>query len=103
MNPPDRSGGAGCAWAWQRWVGAISTAVGIGASLSQVIAGSIVHHFGFNVGFLFLAAVASAALGILYFFMPETRDKGNRTARLNERAGAREVTASSHIRSEVLD
>jgi predicted MFS family arabinose efflux permease len=58
-------------------LGAISTAVGIGASLSQVIAGSIVHHFGSNVGFLFLAAVASAALGILYFFMPETVDKGS--------------------------
>ena len=56
-------------------LGAISTAVGIGASLSQVIAGSIVHHFGSNAGFLFLAAVASAAFGILYFFMPETRDK----------------------------
>ena len=56
-------------------LGAISTAVGIGASLSQVIAGSIVHHLGSNAGFLFLAAVASAAFGILYFFMPETRDK----------------------------
>jgi MFS family permease len=56
-------------------LGAISTAVGIGASLSQTIAGSIVHHFGSNAGFLFLAAVALAAFGILYFFMPETRDK----------------------------
>ncbi len=56
-------------------LGAISTAVGIGASLSQVIAGSIVHHFGSNAGFLFLAAVATTALGILYFFMPETRDQ----------------------------
>ena len=56
-------------------LGAISTAVGVGASLSQVIAGSIVHHLGSNAGFLFLAAVASAAFGILYFFMPETRDK----------------------------
>jgi predicted MFS family arabinose efflux permease len=56
-------------------LGAISTAVGIGASLSQVIAGSIVHHFGFTAGFLFLAAVALAAFGILYLFMPETRDK----------------------------
>jgi MFS family permease len=55
--------------------GAVGTAVGIGASLSQVIAGSIVHHFGSNAGFLFLAAVASAAFGILFFFMPETRDK----------------------------
>ena len=56
-------------------LGAIGTAVGIGASLSQVIAGSIVHHFGSSAGFLFLAAVAAAAFGILYFFMPETRDK----------------------------
>jgi MFS family permease len=56
-------------------LGAISTAVGIGASLSQVIAGSIVHHFGYNAGFLFLAAIAAGAFGILYFFMPETRDQ----------------------------
>jgi predicted MFS family arabinose efflux permease len=53
-------------------LGAISTAVGIGAALSQVIAGSIVHHAGYRAGFLFLAGVASAALAILYFFMPET-------------------------------
>jgi predicted MFS family arabinose efflux permease len=56
-------------------LGIIGTAVGIGASLSQVIAGSIVHHFGSTAGFLFLAAVASAAFVILYFFMSETRDK----------------------------
>ena len=60
-------------------LGAISTAVSIGASLSQVIAGSIVHHSGFNAGFLFLAAVATVALGILHFFMPETRDKQTRS------------------------
>lgn len=56
-------------------LGAISTAVGIGAALSQTIAGTIVHHFSFNAGFLFLAAIAALAFGILYFFMPETRDK----------------------------
>jgi predicted MFS family arabinose efflux permease len=56
-------------------LGAISTAVGIGASLSQVIAGAIVHHFGFNTGFLFLGGIALVALGIFYFFMPETRDQ----------------------------
>ena len=57
-------------------LGAISTAVGIGASLSQVIAGSLVHHWGSRVGFLFLAAVATVALAVLYFFMPETREEG---------------------------
>ena len=55
-------------------LGAITTAVGIGAALSQIIAGSIVHHIGFRAGFLFLAGVASAALAILYFFMPETQN-----------------------------
>jgi predicted MFS family arabinose efflux permease len=55
-------------------LGAITTAVGIGAALSQVIAGSIVHHAGFDTGFLFLAAVALAAFAILYLFMPETRN-----------------------------
>ena len=56
-------------------LGAISTAVGIGASLSQVIAGSIVHHFGSSAGFLILAAVAAAAFGILYLCLAETRDQ----------------------------
>jgi predicted MFS family arabinose efflux permease len=61
-------------------LGAISTAVGIGAALSQVIAGAIVNHFGFNAGFLFLASVAGVAFFILYCFMPETRDKPFRTS-----------------------
>jgi MFS family permease len=56
-------------------LGAISTAVGIGAALSQVIAGTIVHHSSFNAGFLFLAAIAAIAFSTLYFFMPETREK----------------------------
>jgi predicted MFS family arabinose efflux permease len=55
-------------------LGAFSAAVGIGTSLSQVIAGSIVHNFGFNTGFIFLALVASAAFGILFFFLPETQN-----------------------------
>jgi predicted MFS family arabinose efflux permease len=54
-------------------LGAITTAVGIGAALSQVIAGSIVHHVGFRAGFLFLAGVASAAFAILYF-LPRRRN-----------------------------
>jgi len=56
-------------------LGAISTAVGIGASLSQVTAGAVVHHLGFNAGFLFLGAIAAAAFGILAFCMPETHGK----------------------------
>jgi len=56
---------------------AITTAVGIGASLSQVIAGGVVHHFGYRTGFLFLAAIACSALAVLYFRMPETRKARN--------------------------
>jgi MFS family permease len=48
--------------------------VGIGAALSQTIAGAIVHHFGDSAGFLFLAAIAGAAFAILWLFMPETVD-----------------------------
>ena len=53
-------------------LGAIATAVGIGAALSQMIAGAIVHHFSDRAGFLFLASVAAAAFAILWLFMPET-------------------------------
>ncbi len=53
-------------------LGAINCAVGIGASLSQFIAGAIVHHYSFNAGILFLGGVAAAALAILCFAMPES-------------------------------
>ena len=53
-------------------LGAIATAVGIGAALSQTIAGAIVHHASDNVGFLFLAIVAAATFVILWLLMPET-------------------------------
>ena len=55
--------------------GAVTTAVGIGAALSQSIAGSIVHAFGYRAGFLFLSGVALAALAILTFLMPETHER----------------------------
>jgi MFS family permease len=55
-------------------LGAIATAVGIGAALSQTIAGSIGHHSSDGAGFLFLASVAAAAFAILWLFMPETLD-----------------------------
>ena len=60
-------------------LGAISTAVGIGAALSQTIAGSLAHHLGANAGFLFLAAVALAAFGLLWLCLPETRDQQFKT------------------------
>ncbi len=53
-------------------LGAIATAVGIGAALSQTVAGAIVHHFGDQAGFAFLVSVAAAALLMLWLLMPET-------------------------------
>lgn len=69
-------------------LGAIATAVGIGAALSQTIAGAIVHHAGDNTGFLFLATVAAAAFLILWLLMPETLHLGD-TAETPEIRGAR--------------
>lgn len=59
-------------------LGAVTTAVGIGAALSQSIAGGIVHRLGYHAGFLFLAAVAAIAFSLLWFAMPETRDIDDR-------------------------
>jgi MFS family permease len=69
----DRTGGTG---RFNFALGAISTATGIGASLSQVVAGSIAHHFGSHAGFLFLASVGVAALVLLFVGVQETRTVG---------------------------
>lgn len=66
--------------------GAIGTAVGIGASLSQTVAGSIVLHLGYNAGVLFLAGIASAAFGILFFLMPERAGPSRRTRERADRS-----------------
>ncbi len=53
--------------------GALATATGIGAGLSNLIAGFVVKGAGFDAGFIMLAAIA--AVGTIYFAlaMPETR------------------------------
>jgi len=58
-------------------LGAVTTAVGIGAAVSQSIAGGIVHRFGYHAGFLFLAVVAAVAFVLLWIAMPETRHTDN--------------------------
>jgi MFS family permease len=60
--------------------GAIATAIGTGASLSQVIAGGIAHRAGFSAAFLFLAAIAAAGLALFWFAMPETRTQNEKVA-----------------------
>lgn len=55
-------------------LGAIATAQGIGASLSNLVSGYMVNARGFNAEFLFLAAVATLALIIYGLMMPETKE-----------------------------
>jgi MFS family permease len=68
-------------------LGAVTTAVGIGAALSQSVAGGIVHRFGYHAGFLFLAAVAAVAFVLVWTAMPETL----RTAPAAAMPGVREL------------
>lgn len=53
--------------------GLTALAVGIGAALSNVTAGYVVQWFGYPTGFLYLAAIAGAALVFFALLMPETR------------------------------
>jgi sugar phosphate permease len=53
--------------------GLTALAVGIGASLSNVVAGQIVRAAGYSAGFLSLAGIAVAALLFFAVFMRETR------------------------------
>jgi MFS family permease len=54
-------------------LGAIMTAQGIGAVLSNLVSGYIVNAWGFNAGFLFLAAVAALAFLVYWSLVPETK------------------------------
>jgi predicted MFS family arabinose efflux permease len=53
--------------------GIVGTAVGIGASLSTVLAGYAADRFGSSVAFTGLAGVAATGMAMIWFVMPETR------------------------------
>jgi predicted MFS family arabinose efflux permease len=53
--------------------GVVGTAVGIGASLSTVLAGYISDRFGSTFAFTGLAVVAAFGLAMIWLIMPETR------------------------------
>ena len=53
--------------------GLTALAVGVGAGLSNLMAGYIVQGFGYPASFLSLAVIAVCALVFFAFLMPETR------------------------------
>ena len=52
--------------------GALSTLIGVGASLSNLLAGWVVEAAGYNAGFFFLAGVAVLGAIVFAILMPET-------------------------------
>ena len=66
--------------------GAASASWGLGAALSNSVAGYIVDGAGYSAAFLFLAGCAFAALLLFWTAMPETSDgRASRAAAPNER------------------
>ncbi len=59
-------------------LGATSAAWGVGAALSNSVAGSIVDWAGYSIAFLFLASVALAALVLFWAAVPETGTRKER-------------------------
>ncbi|HEU4804577.1 MAG TPA: MFS transporter [Nitrobacter sp.] len=53
--------------------GIMGTAAGMGASLSNVVAGNVSDHFGHGIAFMALAAAALTGLLVIWALMPETR------------------------------
>lgn len=54
-------------------LGTLGMAVGIGASISTLMAGAVTQYMGFPAGFLTLSACSVMAVIILWLYMPETR------------------------------
>jgi MFS family permease len=62
--------------------GLTALSVGVGATLSNATAGYVVQWFGYPTGFLYLAAIATVALGFFVLLMPETRDRAGTVTRM---------------------
>jgi MFS family permease len=53
--------------------GAIGMAVGIGASSSNLLGGSVVEWMGYRTGFVTMAGIGAVALAVFWIAMPETK------------------------------
>lgn len=61
-------------------LGALSTVFGLGAALSNSLAGLVVQQAGYSAAFLTLAAIAGAALILLWVALPETLQRSRADA-----------------------
>ena len=66
----DRTSGSGC---FNLVQGALATAVGLGAALSNGFGGKLIQHFSYRVSFLSLGGIAAIAFILLWLGVPETR------------------------------
>jgi predicted MFS family arabinose efflux permease len=75
-------------------LGIAGTAIGVGAALSTTLAGYVSDHFGSNIAFLVLAAIAAAGLACIWALMPETRPEDERPAPADDDASARAAVSA---------
>lgn len=80
-------------------LGAIGTAQGIGASLSNTVAGFIIVGAGYRAAFLFLGGVAAAAFLLYWLAMPETRNIGDDRRQSCEAAPPEPPSADAVVRA----
>lgn len=59
-------------------MGIVGVAVGIGATLSTTIAGFVAEHYGDQAAYLTLAAFALAGCAVVWFSLPDTRERRKR-------------------------
>jgi MFS family permease len=59
--------------------GVVYSSIGLAAALSNIIAGFIVQHFGYAIGFASLAGLGVLALLFFLFYVPETKATSEKT------------------------
>jgi len=74
--------------------GLVALATGLGATMSNLVAGFVVQAFGYSIGFVTLAMIAIIALLFFAILMPETGPRSGPAADLPGRTGTVTVPTS---------